>query len=161
MDKQNEQNDGKILVTKKRRERLIRKGRLKQERFRNFMRFFICVGIILGIFYCSKNPGWYMPENSFVSPNSEIIKIINNKIVPTNKILTILKDSEVPTVPIFMAKTNTIKKDILQLAPIENAYIRRFAFPARLLIIIRERTPVITISPDEKIQPHSGFSQNS
>ena len=34
-------DDGKHLVKKKRRERLVRKGRLKQERFRAFMRFFL------------------------------------------------------------------------------------------------------------------------
>ena len=41
--------DGKHLVKKKRRERLIRKGRMKQERFRGFMRFFISLFLLLGL----------------------------------------------------------------------------------------------------------------
>lgn len=151
-------DDGKNLVKKKRRERVVRKGRLKQERFRNFMRFIICLGIILGIFYCSQNSGWYLQNDVFTKPDTETIKIINNKIVSNNKIYSVLKNTEVPEVPIFLANTNQIKKDLRELAPIENVYIRRFAFPARLLIIIRERTPIITISPDVKIQPVAAFT---
>ena len=36
-------DDGKHLVKKKRRERLVRKGRIRQERFRAFMRFFFSI----------------------------------------------------------------------------------------------------------------------
>lgn len=43
-----QQQDGKQFVQKKRRERIVRKGRMKQERFRAFMRFFLSVGIIIG-----------------------------------------------------------------------------------------------------------------
>ena len=39
--------DGKHLVKKKRRERLVRKGRMKQERFRGFMRFFLSLAFLL------------------------------------------------------------------------------------------------------------------
>lgn len=41
----------------------------------------------------------------------------------------------------------------MKLPPVENVYIRRYAFPARIQIIVRERIPVITISPDVKVQP--------
>ena len=38
--------DGKHLVKKKRRERLVRKGRMKQERFRAFVRFFLSIFLL-------------------------------------------------------------------------------------------------------------------
>ena len=153
-----EQQDGKILVQKKRRERIVRKGRMKQERFRAFMRFFISVGLIVGMTYVLKSDGWYMDNNAFNKADGNSVQIINNKIVPSVKIMNMLKNGNVPHLPLYMARTNSIKKELMQLAPIENVYIRRYAFPARIQIIIRERVPIITISPDEKTQPVAFFT---
>jgi len=152
------QDDGKHLVHKKRRERIVRKGRMKQERFRAFMRFVISVLLIAGIFYALKSDGWYMDKNAFNTADGSSVQIINNKIVPSVKIMALLKNSNVPNVPLYMARTNSIKKELMQLAPVENVYIRRYAFPARIQIIIRERTPVITISPDVKSAPVAFFT---
>jgi len=152
--------DGRRFVKRKRRERKVRKGRLKLSRTRFLGRFLISILIILGFFYSFKLKGFYMDESAFNKVGNNSVKIINNHIVPSKKILMLLKDSEVPNVPIFMAKTNHIKKEIMQLSPIENVYIRRFAFPARISIIIRERTPVITISPDVKANPVAFFTSD-
>ena len=78
----------------------------------------------------------------------------------TSKILTALKTVEVPEVPIYMAKTGNLKEKLLEFTPIEEVYIRRYAFPARLQIIIREREPFITISPDVKVQPVAFFTKD-
>lgn len=151
-------NDGKHLVKKKRRERIVRKGRMKQERFRAFVRFFLTVGMLLGLVYALKLGGWYMNADAFNKADGASVQIINNKIVPSAKIMTLLKNSDVPNVPLYMAKTSSIKKELLQLKPIENVYIRRYAFPARIQIIVRERIPVIMISPDEKLVPVAFFT---
>lgn len=151
-------DDGKQLVHKKRRERIVRKGRMKQERFRAFIRFFISVALIIGLAYILKADGWYMDNSAFNKADGSSVQIINNKIVPSVKIMTLLKNSDVPHHPLYMARTNSIKKELMQLAPIENVYIRRYAFPARIQIIIRERTPVITISPDVKASPVAFFT---
>ena len=151
-------NDGKHLVKKKRRERIVRKGRMKQERFRAFVRFFLTVGMLLGLVYALKLGGWYMNADAFNKADGASVQIINNKIVTSAKIMTLLKNSDVPNVPLYMAKTSSIKKELLQLKPIENVYIRRYAFPARIQIIVRERIPVIMISPDEKLVPVAFFT---
>ena len=113
-------NDGKHLVKKKRRERIVRKGRMKQERFRAFVRFFLTVGMLLGLVYALKLGGWYMNADAFNKADGASVQIINNKIVPSAKIMTLLKNSDVPNVPLYMAKTSSIKKELLQLKPIEN-----------------------------------------
>ncbi len=151
-------DDGKHLVKKKRRERLVRKGRIKQERFRAFMRFFLSVFFIFLLVYCSKCRGWYMDKAAFNKVGGSSVEIINNNIVPSHKILALLKNSDVPHVPLYMARTDSIKKELMKLAPIENVYIRRYAFPARIQIIVRERIPVITISPDAKVAPVAFFT---
>lgn len=150
--------DGKILVKKKRRERLVRKGRIKQERFRGIMRFFLSIFFIAALCYGLKCRGWYMDKDAFNHVGGNSVEIINNNIIPSYKILAVLKYSNVPNVPIYMARTDSIKKSLLKLAPIENVYIRRYAFPARVQIIVRERTPVILISPDAKVQPVAFFT---
>ena len=150
--------DGKHLVKKKHRERLIRKGRMKQERFRGFMRFFISLFLLLGLGYALRCHGWYMDKNAFNYVGGSSVEIINNKIVPSHKVLALLKSSNVPDAPVYMARTNEIKKELMQLPPVENVYIRRYAFPARIQIIIRERIPVITISPDVKVAPVAFFT---
>lgn len=150
--------DGKHLLKKKRRERLIRKGRIKQERFRAFMRFFLSIFFIFVLWYGLKCPGWYMDKNAFNHVGGNSVEILNNNIVPSHKILALLKNSNVPNLPLYMAGTGEIKKELLKLSPIEDVYIRRYAFPARNQIILRERIPVIVISPDVNTTPVAFFT---
>lgn len=161
INRQNQHEDteiGERFVHKKRRERHVRKGRMKQERFKLFVRFLVSVGLMCGLYYLLKDNGWYMKPDAFVHPDGVSVEIINNRIVQTNKIFAVLKNTKVPNVPIYMAKTNNIKKDLLKLKPVENVYIRRYAFPARIQIILREREPVITIAPDVNAMPVAFFT---
>ena len=150
--------DGKRFVKKKRRERLVRKGRLKQERLRNVGRFFLMCLMIFGLYHALKLKGWYMDSKAFSRVDGNAIQIINNHIVPSHKIMVLLKNSNVPNVPLYMAKTASIKKEIMKLSPVEDVYIRRYAFPARMQIILRERTPAIMIAPDVKANPAAFFT---
>ena len=150
--------DGTRFVKKKRRERKVRKGRLKQSRSKFFGRFVISLLIIFAFLYSLKMQSFYLKEDAFNRVDNKNVEIINNHIVPSKKILSLLKDSNVPSVPIYIARTNSIKKAIMQLEPIENVYIRRYAFPARMQIIIRERVPLITVAPDVKAQPVAFFT---
>lgn len=150
--------EGKHLVKKKRRERMVRKGRMKQERFRAFIRFFLSLFFIFALVYALKCPGWFMDKNAFNYVGGNSVEIINNNIVPSHKILVLLKNSNVPNVPIYMARTGSIKKELMKLSPIEDVYIRRYAFPARIQIILKERIPAVLIAPDEKSQPIAFFT---
>ena len=149
---------GRRFVKKKRRERLVRKGRMKQERSRSFTRFVICSLLILGFAYLLKCDGWYLDKDAFNKFDGQTVEIINNKIVPTKKIQVILHQLEVSDLPIYMMKTSQIKKELMQLKPIDNVYIRRYAFPARLQIIVRERIPLITIAPDAQAPATAFFT---
>lgn len=131
---------------------------MKQERFRGFVRFFLTLFMLFALVYLANCQGWYMDKNAFNYVGGNSVEIINNKIIPSHKILALLKNSNVPDVPIYLARTNSIKKELMKLPPVENVYIRRYAFPARVQIIIRERVPVITISPDVKVSPVAFFT---
>ena len=152
--------DGKKLVKRMQRSRQVRKGRKRQNAFRTFLCLVMNVLIILSFVYLTQMPQWYLDENIFSVSDSGALEILNNKIVSTKKILAALKTVEVPEVPVYMAKTDNLKEKLLQFPPVEEVYIRRYAFPARLQIILREREPFITISPDAKVQPVAFFTKD-
>lgn len=152
--------DGKKLVKRMQRSRQIRKGRKRQNTFRTFLCLVMNVLIIVALVYLTQMPQWYVDKNIFSVSDSGTLEILNNKIVSTNKILAALKTVEVPDVPIYMAKTDNLKEKLLQFSPVEEVYIRRYAFPARLQIILREREPFISISPDAKVQPVAFFTKD-
>ena len=157
---QDEFIDPKRLVNTVRKKRKLRKGRKRQSIFRKFFRFILTIVLLCGFVYISKMPQWYLPKDSFKKVAGTSVEIINNSIVKPQMIFALLKNTEVPNVPIYMAKTEHIRKEIKKLPPVKEVYIRRYAFPARLQIILKERVPVITISPDLKVQPVAAFSED-
>lgn len=153
-----ELRDGKRLVKKMQRNRQIRKGRKRQNAFKAFLCLVMNVLIIFALYYLTQMPQWYLKPNTFTT--GESLEIINNDIVSTKKILSALKAEEVPNIPIYMLDTRHIKSLLEELPPVDEVYIRRYAFPARLLIILRERQPYISISPDAKVPPIAFFTKD-
>ena len=139
-------------------QRQIRKSQRRLTRLRAFYKIFLVLGTIALCLLILKMPQWRLPSNAFDSLTSSSLEIINNRIVPSQKILSALRRNQVPTQPIFLVKTDNLKKSITQLEPIQNVYIRRFWFPARLQIIVIERTPIITIAPNLDVPPIAFFS---
>lgn len=140
------------------RERKVIKGRLKQSRIRTFVRLLITFVLVSVMFLFSKFNGVYFDGNEFQYVGSPSVEIVNNKIIPTSKIYSVLKTVEIPKKCIFFMRTNEIKKKLYLLKPVDKVYIRRYAFPARLQIIIRESIPAITVTNDLKSKPVAYFT---
>lgn len=139
-------------------QRRVRQTQRRLNRLRVFYKLFLLLFLVSLIFLILKLPQWRLPSNAFDSLESPSLEILNNRIVPSQKILMALRRNQVPRQPIFLVKTDDLKKSIKQLEPVQNVYIRRFWFPARLQIIILERTPIITISPNIDVPPIAFFS---
>lgn len=139
-------------------QRQIRKSQRRINQLRFFWKLFILFAMLFFGFIVLKMPQWRMHTNAFDNLNSPALEIINNRIVPSQKILSALRRNQVSTRPIFLVKTEDLKESIMKLEPVQDVYIRRFWYPARLQIIIMERTPSITISPDIDIPPIAFFS---
>ena len=139
-------------------QRQVRQSQRRLALFRSYYKLFLILGMILLGYAILKMPQWRLPADAFDSLNSPALEIVNNRIVPSQKILSALRRNQVPIQPIFLVKTDNLKKSITQLEPIQNVYIRRFWFPARLQIIIIERIPVVTISPNLETPPIAFFS---
>ena len=150
----------KHFVQTKRRERKVRKGRMLRERLRVFLRFLFVIIAAYIMWFISALPQMYLPENAFRVENKYAVQIINNNIVPTHRILSVLQNIKVPDKPIYMARTDEIENAIKKLAPVQDVYVRRYAFPARIQIIVKERIPVIIIAPDVNAPAVAYFTQD-
>jgi len=146
-------------LQKNQMERKVRQSQMWLSRLRMFARFFIIFLMVAVAYKLLKLPQWYLNKNVFNSFNNSSLEILNNKIVPSYKILSALRRTEVPNTPIYRLETDEIRHNILQLEPIEDVFIRRFWFPARLQVIVQERVPVLTISPELKVPPIAFFAR--
>ena len=143
-----------------RMQRQVRKSQRRLNKLRAFCKLLILLGLITISIGILKMPQWRLHKDAFDSLNKPSLEIVNNKIVPAQKVLSALRRNQVSTRPIFLVNTDNLKESIMQLEPVQNVYIRRFWFPARLKIIIVERTPIITISPDIDVPPIAFFSSD-
>jgi cell division septal protein FtsQ len=142
------------------RERVVRKGRAKQERLRGFLRFVLTLILAAALYFAGTSKYWFLPQSAFSHPDGVSVQVINNKIVSSAKILAILKDDKIPKIPIYFMKTSGIKKRIKLLPPVDDVYVRRYAFPAWVQIIVREKVPAITIAPDLNAAPTAFMTQD-
>ena len=140
-------------------QRNVRRSKIKLNRLRTLLRILLIAILIYGgyrLYHCKM---WYVSATAFNSIENKSLKIIGNKITPSYKILNELRRTGVEHVPIFMMDTKELSKNVETLKPIKNVYIRRFWWPARFVIMVDERLPVLTISPSEDVAPIAFFAQ--
>lgn len=147
-------------MQKNRMERKVRQSQMWLKRLQILVRLFTIAVLILFGYSLLKLPQWYLNKNVFNSLSNPSLEILNNKIVPSYKILAALRRTEVPQIPVYRLETDEIKNNIMKLDPIDKVYIRRLWFPARLQIIVEEKTPVISISPALNVAPIAFFAED-
>lgn len=157
---QDEFSQVKNSVRHKQAHRKIRKKRKKINRLKEFFRFVTLLLLLFLGYQFFKLPQWYLPQDTFTKQNTERIQIVNNKIIPASEINKSFKDVKIPKLPIFLMKVKPIKKEIFKIPVIKNIYVRRYGFPARIQIIVRERTPIAFIKTDLKARPAAFFTSD-
>lgn len=150
----------KHSVKHKRLERKIRKKRKRVNRLKGFLRFVVTILLLYDAYHFFKLPQWYLPQDAFTKKDGKTVEIINNSIVPTSIIYEELQDVKVPRIPIFLMSVRPIKKEIFKIPVVKYIYVRRYGFPARIQIIIRERVPVAVIKTDLKNKPVAFFTSD-
>lgn len=158
-----QQDEYKMLrhsVRYKQKERVIRKKRKKVNRLKSFARLGVFLAVIYAAYKFFMLPGWYLPEDTFKNSASGKIEISNNKIVPTFVLSGAMKDIKVPSIPIFMMNSKPVKKALYGLPTTKKVYVRRYGFPARLHIIMRERIPVAIIKTDINSKPSAYYTSD-
>lgn len=157
-DNHDEFTSVKHSVKRKRTERKLRKKRKKVNHLKTFLSSALLILLVIGGYEFFKMPQWYLPQDTFTNPMSSRVDIVNNRIVPTYVIQNEIKDVEVSKLPIFLTSVTPIKKELYENPVIKKVYIRRYGFPARLQIIIREREPIAVIKQDINSKPSAFFT---
>lgn len=140
-------------------QRHVRRSQITLKRVRIFIRLLIVLLLIFAGYKVYKLPQWYLDKGAFNNPHNRALEIVGNRITPTYRIMSILQRTPVPQRPIYLFNTKKLEKELETLEPIKEVYIRRFWFPARLDIIIIERTPILSISPAENVAPIAFFAE--
>ncbi len=140
--------------------RLINTKRRQIRTIRVFVRLAIIIAII---FFCTavfRSHRWYLDLDAIKIPDPEVLKIEGNVITPTYKIVDMVRQTELPNTAIYKLSTREIEKNISNLEAIKKVYVRRFWLPARLLIVVEERTPVFEITPNLENAPISAITSD-
>lgn len=154
----NSYNKRKLGQLKKRRN--LRKTKILVARFRFFARI-ISIGLLFWFLVIIAHlPQWYLNKDIFKSYPNNYLEIEGNKIVSAKQIVSRLKNVQIPDKSIYLLKTTDIEKKILELIPVKKVFIRRYWFPARLRIVVDERTPVLSIAPTPKVDPIAVFTND-
>lgn len=141
--------------------RNIRQAQVHISRVRIFARISATVLLFFAIYKFSLLPGWFLSPATFLfHPNYSLI-LEGNNITSNAQILSSLRQVELPIKPIYLLETKGLEKALIGLEPIKKVYIRRFAFPARLKIVINEKVPIISISPSQYVNPIAVFASDS
>ena len=160
---QNQYNNDNINIERRvkinQMQRNVRRGKERLRWFRCWVRLFMIILLIFAGYKVYKLPQWYLNKNIFSSASNNTLNIVGNNITPTYRIISILRQNPVPQRPIYLFNTSDIEKEIEKLPPIKEVYIQRLWFPARLNIIVVERRPILSISPDPKVPPIAFFAE--
>lgn len=140
--------------------RKIASTRASIRNFRVLLRLILIILIIFCSLKVLKSHYWYINKTKMAIADPTVIKIEGNIITPKYKIVDLIRQTQLPNTQIFRLDTTELKDNIEQLQPIKRVYVRRFWLPARLNIIIEERTPVFLITPKLDSEPISAITDD-
>lgn len=147
-------------ILKSKKERQVRQKGKMLIRLRGLLRFLITLVILYFTYRLMISAKWYLPKDTITSYEIKRIQIVGNKITPTYKIITSISDIELPHKPIYMINTEEFSKKISALASIKKVYVKRLWNPARIIIYIEEREPILAIAPSKDVLPIAYFSKD-
>jgi len=140
--------------------RMIASNRAMLQRIRVLLSIFM----IIAISYCAlrvlKLPQWYIDTAKLSKADPSVLKIQGNLITPDYKIINMIRQTQLPYTQIFRLDTSELENNIAQLQPIKKVYVRRYWFPARLVIAVEERMPAFLLAPNLESEPNSALSSD-
>ena len=160
---ENESDSGQIAIERRikrsQMERNVRRTKLFIQQVRALFALALAFLICAGLYTFAKCHYWYLPSDVFFKQeNNPRVKLEGNLVTSDKKIMEMLRRVEIPDLPIYLIDTREMENAISQLEPVKKVYIRRLGFPARFIIRVDERIPVLTISPNQNVPPIAFFT---
>lgn len=143
------------------------KKRRKLHKFKIFLsriRVLLRLAAIAFLAFCfvvlAKCHYWYLPKDIFNSYPNQHLKFEGNYLVSNLELLNAVRKVNVPCRPVYRVDTKPFEREIKKLSPVKHVYIKRFAFPASLKIVIEEKIPVVSIAPNDEVPPLAVFADD-
>ena len=136
--------------------RKARRGEIFIRRIFKFFRFCLVLFLLYGLYRVANSHYWYFPRDMLSKGKN--IQILGNSIVSNKKIFNEIQKVEIPYEPLYKVNPEKLVNVLEALPPIKRVYIRRFWLPARLVIVVEEVIPAITISPAENTPEVAAYS---
>ena len=128
------------------------------------IRMLIRVTLIFGLLYFSYRAlnahWWILNPDDVLSMKKNAVKVEGNLITPEYKITDIIKTSDIEKTEIYKISTKQMEDNISSLQSVKKAYVRRFWFPARIVVYVDEVTPVFLITPNPDAAPISAITKD-
>lgn len=138
--------------------RQIMANRALLQRLRMLLAFLMVIGICAFCYWVLKLPQWYINPENLTKATPDVLKIQGNSITPDYKIINMVRQTQLPHTQIFRLDTTELENNISQLNPIKKVYIRRYWFPARLVVNVDERIPAFLLAPNLETEPNSALT---
>lgn len=123
-----------------------RAGQIKRTRNQAIVTFLMIVFLSFSLVKIINVRFWYLPSGIFKSYPNRYIEIEGNRLLNSNDIMVELKDVTLPKKPLYLVKTRVIEDRLRDNPFIRDIYARRFWLPARIVIFVRERKPVLSVA---------------
>jgi len=157
-------NVSRFQVQRRRKQAQLKRQIRKSKQHVRFLlalsRLCLIILLVATCYHIVRLKYWRLNPKAFDSLGNTSIKIENNVITGSDRILRAVQENEVFSGPIFLMNTDNIKESILKIPTIQNVFIKRFWLPARIEILIQEREPAITISPNENVAPIAFYTKD-
>ncbi len=138
--------------------RMINANRRHLQSIRVFLSLIMIVGLIYLSYTILKLPQWYIPTAKLQTADKSVFVVRGNRITSEYKIYDMIRQTNLNYVQMFRLRTTELEKNIEQLQTVKKAYIRRYWFPARIYIVIEERTPAFLLAPNLDSVPNSALT---
>ena len=101
---------------------------------------------------------WFIDMDKLNAADATVLKIQGNVITPSYKIIDAIRQTQLPNTQIFRLDTKELEENITQLQAVKKVYIRRYWFPARLIIALDERIPAFLLAPNLDSEPQRALT---
>lgn len=127
---------------------------------RIFLRLLAIVFLACCFVFLVKSHGWYLPKDIFNTYPNEHLKFEGNYLVSNANLLNAIRKVKIPNKPVYRLDTTQFEHEIKKLSPVKHVYVKRFAFPASIKIVIEEKVPVVSIAPNDEVPALAVFADD-
>ena len=156
----------KIVANQKRqleyfkKRRKLHKFKIFLSQIRIFLRLVSIVFLALAFVFLVKNHGWYLPKDIFNTYPNQHLQFEGNSLISNVELLNAVRNVKIPDKAVYRMDIKQFEREIKKLSPVKHVYVKRFAFPASLKIVIEEKVPVVSIAPNNEVLPLAVFADD-